>query len=96
VARTSERAVAKEKVARYFVSILRMRPPLSTLTFTNLGRRNVVNILLYVAEQSKRYYPATEIPAMREIFIPMLTKDVRFILGYHPLWNALTPSNSPF
>jgi len=88
--------VAKEKVARYFVSILCMRPPLSTPSFTNLGRRNVVNILLYVAEQSKRYYPATEITAMLETFIPMLTKDVRFVLGYYPLWNGLTPSNSPF
>ena len=87
--------MAKEKVARYFVSILRMCPPLSTPTFTNLGRRNVVNILLYVAEQSKRYYPATEIPAMLETFVPMLTKDVCFVLVYYPLWNALTPSNSP-
>jgi proteasome activator subunit 4 len=42
--------------------------------------RNVVNILLYVAEQSKRYYPASEIPAMLSKFIPMLTKDVRFVL----------------
>jgi proteasome activator subunit 4 len=40
----------------------------------------VVNILLYVAEQSKRYYPASEIPAMLSKFIPMLTKDVRFVL----------------
>lgn len=40
-------------------------------------RRNLVNILLYVAEQCKRYYPATEIPAMLETFLPMLTKEVR-------------------
>jgi hypothetical protein len=61
-----------------------------------MGRRNVVNILLYVAEQSKRYYPATEIPAMLETFIPMITKDVRFVIGYYPLCNVLTHSNSPF
>jgi proteasome activator subunit 4 len=39
----------------------------------------VVNILLYVAEQSKRYYPATEIAAMLSTFMPMLTKDVRSV-----------------
>ena len=40
------------------------------------GRRNVVNILLFVAEQCKRYYSANEIPDMLSTFLPMLTKDV--------------------
>ena len=40
--------------------------------------RNVVNILLFVAEQCKRYYPATEIPNMLETFLPLLTKEVLF------------------
>lgn len=39
--------------------------------------RNVVNILLYVAEHSRRYYPATEIPEMLETFLPLVTQDVR-------------------
>ena len=40
-------------------------------------RRNVVNILLFVAEQCKRYYPVSEIDDMLSTFLPMLTKDVR-------------------
>lgn len=39
-------------------------------------RRNVVNILLFVAEQCRRYYPASEIPDMLSTFITILTKDV--------------------
>jgi len=37
----------------------------------------MVNILLYLAEQCRRYYPTNEIPLMLETFLPMLTKDVR-------------------
>lgn len=37
----------------------------------------MVNILLYISEQCKRYYPASEIPAMLTAFFPLLTKDVR-------------------
>jgi len=40
------------------------------------NRRNLVNILLFVAEQCKRYYPPSEIPLMLETFIPVLTKEV--------------------
>jgi proteasome activator subunit 4 len=39
--------------------------------------RNVVNILLYVAEHCKRYYGVNEIPAMLEEFVPLITQDVR-------------------
>jgi hypothetical protein len=39
-------------------------------------QRNLVNILLYVAEQSKRYYPAEDVPEMLDTFIPTLTHDV--------------------
>ncbi|TFK41322.1 hypothetical protein BDQ12DRAFT_768249 [Crucibulum laeve] len=37
--------------------------------------RNVANILLYVAEQCRRYFPASEIPEMLDTFIPRLTKE---------------------
>ncbi|KAH9964279.1 hypothetical protein BC827DRAFT_1190239 [Russula dissimulans] len=37
--------------------------------------RNVVNIFLYVAERSRYYYPASDIPEMLEMFIPLLTQD---------------------
>lgn len=37
--------------------------------------RNLVNILLFVADLCKRYYPPTEIPKMLDTFIPLLTQD---------------------
>jgi proteasome activator subunit 4 len=42
------------------------------------GSRNVVNILLYVAEHCKRYYPADVIPEMLETFLPLVTQEVRY------------------
>lgn len=38
--------------------------------------RNVVNILLYVAEQCKGYYPVSEIADMLSTFVPRITKEV--------------------
>ena len=38
--------------------------------------RNVANILLYLAERSRRYFPAKEIPNMLQTFLPILTKEV--------------------
>jgi proteasome activator subunit 4 len=40
------------------------------------GKRNLNNILLYVAESCKRYFPATDIPDMLGTFLPILTPDV--------------------
>ncbi|CAE6462385.1 unnamed protein product [Rhizoctonia solani] len=37
--------------------------------------RNVMNILLYVAEVSRFYYPSSEIPKMLDEFIPLVTQD---------------------
>jgi proteasome activator subunit 4 len=37
--------------------------------------RNVVNLLLYVAELCKRYFPASDIPDMLQTFLPVLTQD---------------------
>ncbi|TFK57500.1 ARM repeat-containing protein [Heliocybe sulcata] len=37
--------------------------------------RNVINILLYVAELCQRYYPADEIQSMLSTFLPLFTKD---------------------
>ena len=41
-----------------------------------LFRRNVVNIFLYMAERSRCYYPAGDIPEMLEKFIPLITQEV--------------------
>ena len=43
---------------------------------THFHSRNMVNIFLYVAEQSSRYYPATDLDEMLSIFLPILTKNV--------------------
>ncbi|KDR84826.1 hypothetical protein GALMADRAFT_233236 [Galerina marginata CBS 339.88] len=51
--------------------------------------RNLVNILLYVAEQCKRYYPASEIRTMLETFLPILTKDT--ILTMIPVLTSFLP-----
>ena len=49
-------------------------------------RRNVVNIFLYVAERSRYYYAADDIPEMLEIFIPLITQEV--------CWHPHTPGSS--
>ncbi|KAI0762664.1 ARM repeat-containing protein [Fomes fomentarius] len=51
--------------------------------------RNVVNILLFVAEQCRRYYPASEIPDMLSTFIPILTKDT--VLTMVPVLTSFLP-----
>ncbi|EJF66455.1 ARM repeat-containing protein [Dichomitus squalens LYAD-421 SS1] len=51
--------------------------------------RNVVNILLFVAEQCKRYYTASEIPDMLSTFLPILTKDT--VLTMVPVLTSFIP-----
>ncbi|KDQ54780.1 hypothetical protein JAAARDRAFT_134622 [Jaapia argillacea MUCL 33604] len=55
--------------------------------------RNVLNILLYVAEQSKRYYPAEEIPEMLDTFFPLLTKET--FLTMIPVITSFLPPTHP-
>ncbi|KAF5377581.1 hypothetical protein D9615_005140 [Tricholomella constricta] len=55
--------------------------------------RNVVNILLFVAEQCKRYFPARDIPVMLESFLPLLTKDTVLIM-IPVLTSFLPPTHS--
>ncbi|CAA7258771.1 unnamed protein product [Cyclocybe aegerita] len=55
--------------------------------------RNLINILLYVAEVCKRYYPASQIAAMLDTFLPMLTKET--VLTMIPvLTSFLPPTNT--
>lgn len=42
-------------------------------------RRNVVNIMLFIADSCKRYFSADEVPHMLEEFLPLLTKEVSYI-----------------
>ena len=73
MARTTERALAKETAAGLLV---RTSTQDTVWMLTTHRSRNMINILLFVAEQSKRYYPAGEIPEMMAAFLPLLTKDV--------------------
>ncbi|KIK71342.1 hypothetical protein GYMLUDRAFT_33493 [Collybiopsis luxurians FD-317 M1] len=51
--------------------------------------RNLVNILLFVAEQSKRYYPGEEVQAMLSTFLPMLTQET--VLTMVPVMSSFLP-----
>ncbi|KAF9056661.1 hypothetical protein BJ165DRAFT_1362353 [Panaeolus papilionaceus] len=51
--------------------------------------RNLVNILLFVAELCKRYYPPSEIPAMLDTFLPLLTKET--VLSMVPVLTSFLP-----
>lgn len=51
--------------------------------------RNLVNILLYVAEQCKRHFPAQDIPEMLETFLPLLTPDS--VLVITPVLTSFLP-----
>ncbi|KAF8807254.1 hypothetical protein BYT27DRAFT_7189352 [Phlegmacium glaucopus] len=51
--------------------------------------RNLVNILLYLADQCKRYYSPQEIPLMLETFLPLLTKET--VLSIVPVLTSFLP-----
>ncbi|TDL28791.1 hypothetical protein BD410DRAFT_863415 [Rickenella mellea] len=52
-------------------------------------KRNVVNILLYLAEESKRYFPTDDIPEMLSTFLPLLTQNT--ILTIIPVMTSFLP-----
>ncbi|KAJ3798132.1 hypothetical protein GGU11DRAFT_782291 [Lentinula aff. detonsa] len=51
--------------------------------------RNFLNILLFVAEQCKRYYPGNEIQEMLSTFLPFLTQET--ILTMVPVMTSFLP-----
>ncbi|KAJ6627278.1 hypothetical protein B0H10DRAFT_1780024 [Mycena sp. CBHHK59/15] len=51
--------------------------------------RNMVNILLFTAELSKPYYPASEIPEMLSVFVPLVTRTT--ILSMVPVLVSFLP-----
>lgn len=46
--------------------------------------RNAINLFLFVAEKSRRYYPSSDIPAMLDVFLPLITKSVRRNVNLNP------------
>ncbi|CCM01636.1 uncharacterized protein FIBRA_03697 [Fibroporia radiculosa] len=55
----------------------------------NDSSRNMNNILLFVAEQCRRYFPADEIPEMLQTFLPLLTKER--VLTMIPVMTSFLP-----
>ncbi|KAF9073820.1 hypothetical protein BDP27DRAFT_1318212 [Rhodocollybia butyracea] len=51
--------------------------------------RNLINILLFVAEKCKRYYPGEEIQSMLATFLPMLTQET--VLTMVPVLTSFVP-----
>ncbi|EPQ60983.1 hypothetical protein GLOTRDRAFT_53630 [Gloeophyllum trabeum ATCC 11539] len=56
--------------------------------------RNVINILLYVAELCQRYYPASEIPNMLSTFLPLFTKDT-YLTMIPVITSFMPPTHCP-
>jgi proteasome activator subunit 4 len=59
------------------------------------GSRNVLNILLYVAEHCRRYFPAEEIGPMLDTFLPLVTQDVGLRHVLLPNRNLIRSTPSP-
>ncbi|KAA1468528.1 hypothetical protein DENSPDRAFT_833844 [Dentipellis sp. KUC8613] len=55
--------------------------------------RNVGNILVFVAEKCRRYYPAEEIPEMLSTFIPLVTQST-FLTMIPVLTSFLPPTHT--
>ncbi|KIJ68675.1 hypothetical protein HYDPIDRAFT_106916 [Hydnomerulius pinastri MD-312] len=64
--------------------------PKKRLTQTN---RNLNNILLYVAENCRSYFPASDIPDMLDTFLPMFTPDTT--LTMIPVLTSFLPATHP-
>ena len=73
MARLAEGALAQASSPRFFVCIR----GLSTRNRAqSIHRRNVINVLLFVAQVARRYFPGSEAQEMLATFLPMVTKEV--------------------
>lgn len=53
-----------------------VRHLISQMIIDRRCRRNVINILFFVAECCKRYFPPDEVPNMLDTFLPLFTQEV--------------------
>ncbi|KAF4572630.1 hypothetical protein EYR36_007140 [Pleurotus pulmonarius] len=79
----------EEIVGKIFISAKAQNWLVLTTWDGMLQCRNVVNILLYVAEQCKGYYPVTDIPDMLSTFVPRITKES--IMTMVPVMTSFLP-----
>ncbi|KAJ6574754.1 hypothetical protein B0H19DRAFT_932973 [Mycena capillaripes] len=56
---------------------------------SDLGGRNMINLLLFTAERAKPYFPASEIPEMLAAFLPHVTRTT--MVGMFPVFVSFFP-----
>ncbi|KAJ7225864.1 hypothetical protein GGX14DRAFT_422660 [Mycena pura] len=56
---------------------------------SDLGGRNMINLLLFTALHARPYFPASEIPEMLSVFLPLVTKST--MLGMFPVLVSFLP-----
>ncbi|KAF7339947.1 hypothetical protein MVEN_01912400 [Mycena venus] len=56
---------------------------------SDLGGRNMINLLLFTAERAKPYFPASEIPEMLATFLPLVTRHT--MVGMFPVFVSFLP-----
>ncbi|KAF8213422.1 hypothetical protein K438DRAFT_1750713 [Mycena galopus ATCC 62051] len=56
---------------------------------SDLGGRNMINLLLFTAERANPYFPASEIPEMLATFMPLVTRNT--IVGMFPVFVSFFP-----
>ncbi|KAJ6501707.1 hypothetical protein C8R47DRAFT_1108448 [Mycena vitilis] len=56
---------------------------------SDLGGRNMINLLLFTAERAKPYFPASEIPDMLAAFLPLVTRTT--MVGMFPVFVSFLP-----
>ncbi|KAJ7630604.1 hypothetical protein FB45DRAFT_746590 [Roridomyces roridus] len=59
---------------------------------SDLGSRNMLNLLLFTAEHARPYYPANEIPEMLATFLPLVTRST--MVGMFPVLTSFLPQHS--
>ncbi|KAJ7456643.1 hypothetical protein FB451DRAFT_1276697 [Mycena latifolia] len=56
---------------------------------SDLGGRNMLNLMLFTAEHAKLYYPPSEIPEMLSVFLPLVTRST--MVGMFPVLVSFLP-----
>ncbi|KAJ6604293.1 hypothetical protein DFH09DRAFT_1300536 [Mycena vulgaris] len=56
---------------------------------SDLGGRNMVNLMLFTAEHARPYFPASEIPEMLAVLLPLVTRST--MVGMFPVLVSFLP-----
>lgn len=72
----AEGAVAEAEITRPLVRYHSSYIVVFSSSPNILSSRNVINVLLFVAQVARRYFPGSEAQEMLETFLPIVTKEV--------------------